>query len=115
VPHSGVTSLFRSFCNLFQKIAAKGVVRAADRAIRLPDDLGDDVEVTDGRKKCGQIAERTIHVYLLKVGLGQSSRVITIFIVGPFQKNLAVAEHPFLAQEGTALLVLIDRNLVYPA
>jgi hypothetical protein len=86
---------------------------ASHRAVRFPDQLGNEVQVAYGDKKRGNFTERLIDIDLLQVGLRQSFGVAPVIRRGAVEDDLSVAPDLFLAQVQAALL-LVESHLVGP-
>ena len=111
---AGRAGTLRGLGDLFEEVAAEGIVRTAHRAVGLADELRNQMQVPDGAEERGQIAERLIDADLFQVRLGEPFGIRCVFLVRPVDQRLPAPAHALPPDAGPPPVVLVEGDLVPP-
>jgi hypothetical protein len=99
---------------LLQEIRSKGITASPDVAIRVTNELRNQMKISDTTEKVRQLAKIAVHVDLLEIGLVQSCRVFRVLVIGSTQDGLAGESDDFLFQNGPLSIVLAKADAITP-
>jgi len=99
---------------LLQEIPAIGVTRSSHGAIRLSDEMGDEMEVPHLGEELLQLTKRSVRVELLEMRLRQPLLILAVIVVRPFKDKLPVLRDHFSTDDGSFAIVLIEFQPVGP-
>src|SRR5262249_55733313 len=85
-PQSRKARAFLRVGDLLQKIAAERIICLAYGAVRLTNELGDNVQVSDRLGKRRPFSKRPIHIDLFEVRLRQTVWVLIVVGIRPGQQ-----------------------------
>jgi len=111
---ASVACFFRRASDLLEKIRSKWILAAPDIAIRLPEQLGNEMKITDSAKKIRELPELTVDVDLLDVSLMKSCRIALVFGTGTTQHLFARTSDDLALDHGALPIVLAEAELIFP-
>ena len=117
IPNPAKSSLLRlvgGSGNLLEKVPAVWVIVATDRTVRLPHELGHDVQVPDGLEEGRHLAKRLVDIHLLEVCLRQALLVLAILLVGAIENRNSFMEDNLPPDNRALGVILIESQLVFP-
>jgi len=114
-PQPSRASPFLGLGNGFEKVASERIVRPPYGAVWLPNELWNDVQVTDRFKERYEFSKRSILIDLLQMGLSKTLRVVFVLCIRPFEENLSIPNYLFFSDRRLALLILVENQFILPA
>ena len=83
-------------------------------SIRIANQLGNDVKVTNLRQKCGDVTELNVCIDLLEVRLPEPAWVALVILIGSITNAFAVSPNALTFHDWATNIVLAERELVAP-
>jgi hypothetical protein len=113
-PEPSFLGFFLRSGDLFEEVAAKGIIAPTYRSIRFSNQLGNNVQVAYRCKEVCHLSKGSVYVDLLQISLGKPLWVFFILLIRSLEDHLSFLRYTLLLQNWALLVVLAEAYLVFP-